>query len=556
MIRSSARQRRHAGQEHPTQPTRWWPRWLLTGIALVCGCAVGLGFAPYNCWWLVPLGLAGLVSVCLLSTTKVGLLRGYVFGLGLAGVAFPWIGVLGIAILSVFIAYLALWYAIFGLVVAATRRTPVWGFAGAATWMVIEWVSSRWPMGGFGWGNLSYTAADAPVNGLFPWISTTGVSLVILTSGFLLAWMIRPLIEHRSIRAWRPVSVILTAAVLVVSGSAGLAGRSYDPAPDSGSVTVAVVQGNVPGTGIEALGPIYTVENNHLSETILLAAKIRTGQAKQPDFVLWPENSTATDPLQDQRTAQIVNLALDLSRAPVLVGSITLGPGPDQRATTALWYTPDQGVTATYQKRNLVPFGEWIPARSVMLKLIPMLNAVGAQSIPGTNPGVLNVSTDSGPLRVGILICFEVSYDTTFDQMITGDQATGGGAQVVTVQTSNAMFTGSDQMSQQDQITRIRAMESRREILVATTNSLAGLINSKGQIVYEAKLGTSDSQVFTVPLRTTITPAVAFGGWIDLSSVVLPLIGCLVVGLVSRRRRVSGLAGGGIIDPLPTLEKP
>jgi len=108
--------------------------------------------------------------------------------------------------------------------------------------------------------------------------------------------------------------------------------------------------------------------------------------------------------------------------------------------------------------------------------------------------------------------------------MVVGDTTTGGGAEVIVVQTSNAMFTGSVQMSQQDRITRIRAMESRREILIATTNSLAGLLDSRGQVVYLAQLRTADHQVFTVPTRTTVTWAVAYRGWIDGLSVGLPLL--------------------------------
>ena len=59
---------------------------------------------------------------------------------------------------------------------------------------------------------------------------------------------------------------------------------------------VGIVQGNVPGRGIEALGRTRSVTNNHLTETINLMIKARLGQAPMPDFMLWPENSTDIDP--------------------------------------------------------------------------------------------------------------------------------------------------------------------------------------------------------------------------------------------------------------------
>jgi len=315
-------------------------------------------------------------------------------------------------------------------------------------------------------------------------------------------------------------------------------------------VTVAVVQGNVPGAGVDALGPMYTVENNHLAQTIRLAAQIRTGVVPQPDFVAWPENSTATDTTRDARTIGIIHLALDLVGVPILVGAISRGPGPDERQTVGLWWTPDRGVTASYAKRNLVPFGEWVPFRSFLVPLIPELEYVGAQSVPGTTPGVLPVEAGGAPLRVGDLICFEVSYDDTVDDMLRGDATTGGGAEITLVQTSNAMFTGSDQMAQQDRITRIRAMEARREILIATTNSLAGLVDAHGRVVYEAKLRTSDVQVFTVPTRSTLTPAIAYRGVFDLAVVLLPLLAGAGVAIVQARRRPRP----AIMEATPTRE--
>jgi len=520
-------------------------RWILTGLSVIAGCCVGLGFEPVNLWWLVPLAVAVFVAVNLASTPRVGLLRGYLFGFGFNALAFHWVDVLGAMVVVVFSIWLAVWYALVGLVISLTRKTPVWGLAGVGAWMGAEWISSRWPFGGFGWGRLAFTASDAPINGLFPLISVTGVSFVILATGFLFAWVARRIWIWRT--DGRPVwtsrfpprtvlvPAVVTLAVLLLGGVGGLVARAYDPAPDARSVSVAVVQGNVPGEGITALGPIYTVENNHLAETIILAAKVRTGQVGQPDFVVWPENSTATDPLTNTRTQAIIHEAIDVVKAPIFVGAITLGPGEDERQTVGLWWT-NHGVTATYAKRNLVPFGEWVPFRSVMVKLVPELTYVGEQSVPGTSPGVLDVEAGGAPLRVGVLICFEVAYDSTVDDMLLGDQTTGG-AQVVTVQTSNAMFTGTDQMAQQDAITRIRAMESRREILVATTNSLAGLIDSHGTIVYEARLRTSDAQVFTVPVRTALTPAVRYRSVFDLASVALPW---LCAGGLLVRREIIG----------------
>ena len=79
-------------------------------------------------------------------------------------------------------------------------------------------------------------------------------------------------------------------------------------------------------------------------------------------------------------------------------------------------------------------------------------------------------------------------------------------------------------------------MESHREILIATTNSLSGLVDPYGRNIYITQVETADSQVFTVPIRTQITPAVAYRGWLDLAGVILPLLAGAVI-LIWRRFR-------------------
>ena len=91
--------------------------------------------------------------------------------------------------------------------------------------------------------------------------------------------------------------------------------------------------------------------------------KARLGQVPQPDFILWPENSTDIDPLLDPVTRATVQSAAEVAGRPILVGAVLEGPGEDERQTTALWWDPQRGVVGSYAKRNLVPFGEWIPFR-------------------------------------------------------------------------------------------------------------------------------------------------------------------------------------------------
>ncbi|MDR1448929.1 MAG: apolipoprotein N-acyltransferase [Propionibacteriaceae bacterium] len=327
----------------------------------------------------------------------------------------------------------------------------------------------------------------------------------------------------------------------VLVGLGGWAGSCYDPPPDPETVTVGVIQGNVPSTGLAALGPVRTTVNNSLAETIALAAKAKTGQTAAPDFILWPESSTDTDPEHDEKTARLIKAAADLAGVPLLIGTLTYGPGEDERRTSAAWWSVEDGITDSYDKKNIVPFGEWIPARGFFLPRIPELKLIGRQTVPGTAAGVVEGQlADGRSLRIGTLICFEVGYDDTVGQAVLGDAAEAG-SNIIVVQTNNSALTGTGQMAQQDAITQIRAMETRRDIVVATTNSLAGVIDAHGRHVWQAEPERSASASFVIPLRSAVTPAVAYRRQIEAALVFLPVLACAALAW---RRRSGATARG------------
>lgn len=190
---------------------------------------------------------------------------------------------------------------------------------------------------------------------------------------------------------------------------------------------------------------------------------------------MWPENATDLDPDTDPRTGQLVEQSVAAMGLPVLVGAILDGPEPGRRRTAAQWREPDGRIGPTYQKRSLVPFGEWIPFRDVLLQLIPALRYVGAQSVAGTDPGLLDVQLPDGrSISLGVLACFDVAFDPVVHDLAA--------AQAIVVQSNNAMCLGTVQIEQQFAITRARAAELRRDTLVVTTSGITGLIDATGRV--------------------------------------------------------------------------
>ena len=93
--------------------------------------------------------------------------------------------------------------------------------------------------------------------------------------------------------------------------------------PDSGTpVRIALIQGNVPRVGFGRDEQEAAVLDNHVKETQVLAADIRSGKAVKPDLVVWPENGSDMDPYSDPGVAAQIQQAVDDVGVPVLVGAV------------------------------------------------------------------------------------------------------------------------------------------------------------------------------------------------------------------------------------------
>src|SRR5690606_9274638 len=144
--------------------------------------------------------------------------------------------------------------------------------------------------------------------------------------------------------------------------------------------------------------------------------------------------------------------------APVLVGAVLRGPGPNQVRNAGLLWLPGTGPDQVYIKRHPVPFAEYVPLRRVARLVSEQVDRVRADFVAGSGPGVLRV----GSVVLGDVICFEVAYDEVVRDTVTG------GAQLLVVQTNNATFNVAE-ARQQLAMVRLRAVEHGRDALMAST---------------------------------------------------------------------------------------
>jgi apolipoprotein N-acyltransferase len=331
-----------------------------------------------------------------------------------------------------------------------------------------------------------------------PWAAIGGaplLSFLLALAGSTFAWLLlAPGPAGRIRRRLVPGLAFAGAAGLVLAG--GL--LPVDPVPAGGpTATVAAIQGDVPhARNLPSLLRATTVTTNHAAATEKLAAEVRAGARPAPDLVIWPENSTDLDPrLYPPVYASIAGAVHAIDR-PVLVGEVLRNP---LRNAGQLW-TPDHGPGPIYVKRELVPFGEYIPFRGLLSHITSLVALQPQNFTAGRRAVVFHV----GRIRLGDVICYEVGFDGLVSSEVTA------GANLLAVQTNDATFEVDGQLGeslQQLAMARIRAVESDRAVVVASTTGVSAIIAPDGTLV--ARTGTWRQAILEsrVPLLSTVTLA-------------------------------------------------
>ncbi|MEO3749642.1 apolipoprotein N-acyltransferase [Streptomyces sp. B6B3] len=518
--------------------------WAGPALALAGGLLLALAFPPAG-WW--PTAVAGPALLLLAlrdRRPRAAFGLGTLFGLAFFVPLLWWLSNLGLPAWLALSVIQALLLGALSCAVPPLLRLPAWPVWAAAWWVAAEAVRSRVPLGGFPWGRLAFSQADAPAVG---WAAVGGVPMVSAVTALAaacLAALVAALLTAPPAR-WRRVAVGFVVALAAWAGG----GVLVPPADGGTRATVAVVQGNVPrGRSVAEQARVERVAENHIAATRQLARDIQAGRAPQPDLVLWPENATDRDPRTDPGLRQQISEVAAEVGAPIVVGAI-LDTDDDRIRNASLLWDPETGPGPYYTKQHLVPFGEYIPARGLLgglgdLQLIPR------DFVPGDGP----VRLDAGPIRLAPSICYEVAYDSQVRDAVRT------GANLIAVPTNNATYMRDDNLAQPEQqldMSRLRAVEHGRSVLVASTTGISAVIAPDGTVL--TATGPWERQVLTasVPLRTETTLATRLGAAPEAAIAAVALAALLAALLPALRRGRRGPAPDGAptdtaaVDPSP-----
>ena len=498
-------------------------------LAALAGVVVAVAFEPLALAYLLPFGVAALTLLLRGSTPGRGFLVGLAFGTGFMLVLLPWLRVIGTDAWIMLSLLEGAFYGLLGLGSVLVQRLPWWPLWTAALWVVIEGLRSSVPFGGFPWGRLAFATVDTPAAGLMGYVGSAGTTFVVALVGTALAWAVLA-VRRAPVRS---AAAVMAPALVLVTGGFATTWATPSAVESGRSVSVAAVQGDVPGEGMNAFAERRAVLENHVTATEQLAERVEAG-APAPDLVIWPENSTDIDPFADPTVYADIQQAVDAVGVPVLVGAMVNGEEPEDVYNQGIVWKPGSGPGERYSKTHPVPFGEYIPFRDVLAPYFSRLDQIPRDMVPGTEPGLLQMNGTT----VGDVICFEIAYDDLVHEVVRG------GAEMLVVQTNNATYMGTGQVEQQFAIARLRAIETHRSVVVAATNGVTGVIAPDGRVVERAPVRSQQVVRASVPVFEQTSPALRWGPSVEA---VLTLAGVgsvlAAVGLGYRRRRTPGRSG-------------
>jgi apolipoprotein N-acyltransferase len=507
------------------------PLLLRLPLAALAGIGVAISFEPLALAYLLPGGVALLTLVLRGTTAGRGFWLGAVFGTTFMLVLLPWLQVIGADAWVLLSVVEGLFLGLVGLGTVLVQRLPWWPLWAATVWVAVEALRSSVPFGGFPWGRLAFATVDTPAAGLMAYVGAAGTTFVVALLGTSLAWAVVQVVAGAPVRG---LAAVAAPALVVAAGGLTVPETPASAASADEAVIVAAVQGDVPGEGMNAFAERRAVLDNHVAATKELARRVEEGSVPAPDLVIWPENSTDIDPFTDPTVRADIQDAVDAVGVPVLVGAMVGGEDPSDVYNQGIVWEPGSGPGERYSKTHPVPFGEYIPLRDLFAPYIERLQQIPRDMVPGTEPGLLSMNGTT----VGDVICFEIAYDDVVHAVVRG------GAQLLVVQTNNATYMGTGQVEQQFAIARLRAMETRRHVVVAATNGVTGVIAPDGSVVERAPVRTRHVVTTAVPTSTVISPAIVLGPWVTAGLSLLAgaaALGGIVVE--RRRRRAAGRAG-------------
>jgi apolipoprotein N-acyltransferase len=400
--------------------------------------------------------------------------------------------------------FLALAFGIFTAGCEVARRRGIeLALVAPPLWVALELVRTH-ILGGFPWVSLGYSQYRATY--LIQFVELTGVSglsaLVVLVNvavyGAVRRWWMG---ERPDTRGLLVATALLV--LLVVWGYWRV--QALAALPPQGSLRVGFIQGNVPQD--VKWDPAYQDSSIDQYEKLTVAA---VGEGAE--LVVWPETAA---PFFFQQEGELRDRILDLARRLkvwLVVGSPAYSHEGEEllRLHNRVYLvTPEGRADQWYDKMELVPFGEYVPLKSLFFFVDKVVEGVG-DFRAGEEPVVFH----TGRGNFGTLICYEGIFPGLTRRFVAG------GADFLVNVTNDAWFGRTSAPYQHLAMASLRAIENRVPLVRVANTGFSAMVELDGTIRWRTGLFEQDWRVDTVSWVGISTLYERFGDWFPY--------GCLV----------------------------
>lgn len=456
-------------------------------LSLISGVLMGVCYPPWGLGdliWVALIPLVWAVWFCAPSARRNRLRVagfGYVCGLVFFAMTASWLTTLTwpgtILLIFYFALYFAGWTLFAHLLIhgSSNNENPAWLRSihnlrvcalGAAGWVAMEWLRGIiFPA--FGWNGLGIAQhANVPLIQIADITGVGGISFLIAMTNLMLAASIKRLVLEIKSGARRPhYDFAITVGLVALAWIYGVR-EVFRPPPESTEIRFAAVQANIP----------QQVRNNADFEMDVLETyqkQTLSAMAMKPDLILWPESSTPSPLLGNQRTWDLVRNLAEQHEGDLLLGTTHWGKEGDFNSIALLTARGTQAQL--YHKMHLVPFGEYVPLREEF----PLIAKIVGDLVPddfdsGHEFKVLEMEAKS--IKLGPLVCFE----DTLGELARHSVLLG--AQAFVVATNDGWFLESAGSKQHLQNAIFRCVENKRPMIRAANTGVTCSINRHGVV--------------------------------------------------------------------------
>lgn len=410
-----------------------------------------------------------------------------------------------------------------------SRVSLTWIFPVALT---IAELARNYAFTGFPWSNVAYSQSRF----------ITLIQCSDLTGLYGLTWMVAAMgagIGHLALTRGQgekplprllPLAVAMTSLLLALGYGHWRIERIEAREAASPRYKVALLQGNIPQDEKWQAEKASTILDTYRSLTSRVLPE-------KPDVVVWPEASvpevwpaTMTElppiafPDEGPGTLHIIGVPTYLPQPQASSSATGAGAAASEEASlvmfnSAFMVDERRKVLGRYDKSHLVPFGEYVPLKSLFFFLGPIVQAVGAFQ-PGTSVLPLKDPRQGGH-KIGILICYEDIFPEIARSMGRG------GAELLVNVTNDAWYGPTSALQQHLDMAVFRAIENRTWVARAANTGISAFVSSTGRVVTQTRPWEEATLVLDVPLTVAASPYNDFGDLFAYALLALLLFLCV-----------------------------